>query len=309
MKMVKNPDYWDKGLPYLDGIQIDAVSEGMSQMLLFKTGSTHAIYDAMHTIAAQLRDEGHRFLFAPGSLYSLSFDVKNNKILADKRVRLAMEHAIDKDAICSGPGLNIYKPVYQVVPETSYAYNKACPPRKYNPARARQLLAEAGYPKGFSFKIFLQDSTWRDGLTAVQAYLADVGINMDINFVSTAVINTIIKGKIEPGAVCQMGTAVFSNALFPINYFWRSNAFEYPFVVKPNGIDALIDKARSARDNASMVKATRDVVKLLYDDETVVPLWVTPRIAVVDKSVQNPGYFINGDQLNNKFGRTTWFKK
>jgi hypothetical protein len=58
-----------------------------------------------------------------------------------------------------------------------------------------------------------------------------------------------------------------------------------------------------------MLKTTQDIVKLLYDDETIVPLWVTPRIAVVDKSVQNAGYFINGDQLNNKFGRSTWLKK
>ena len=310
MKMVRNPDYWEKGLPYLDGIEIDAVAEGLTQMASFKAGKVHAIYDAIHSIAAQLRDAGYPVLIAPGSLYSLSFDIKNNKILADKRVRQAIEYALDKEGICSGPGLNIYKPVYQIVPETSSAYNKACPPRKYDPAKAKQLLAEAGYPNGFTFKAFLQDSTWRDGLTAVQANLASIGIKMDINYVSTAVINDIIlKGKLEPGATCQMGTAVYSYALFPIDYFWRSDALEYPFVVKPPGIDDLIDKAKSAREDASMIRTTQDIVKRLYDDETVVPLWVTPRIAVVDKSVQNAGYFINGDQLNNKFGRSTWLKK
>jgi hypothetical protein len=48
---------------------------------------------------------------------------------------------------------------------------------------------------------------------------------------------------------------------------------------------------------------------LLYDDETVVPLWHTPRIVVLDKSVRDAGWFINDDPTNNKFGFRTWLKK
>ena len=55
---VKNPNYWQKGLPYLDGIAMNMISDPMTQMLTFKAGQANAIYSAQEA-AAQLRDEGY----------------------------------------------------------------------------------------------------------------------------------------------------------------------------------------------------------------------------------------------------------
>jgi len=309
MKMVKNPDYWEKGLPYLDGIQIDSVAEVTSQVAAIKARKAQVVFNADIPAGAQLRDEGYPINSVPGSLIMLSFDTKNKKILSDKRVRQAVEYAVDKEGICSGPGLNMFKPIYQIVPEISSAYNKACPPRKYDPAKAKQLLAEAGYPNGFTFKAFFRDTFWREGIVAIQDYLAKVGVKMDVQFVGASALSAIIlQGKIEPGAGSQMSTNFDSDALLTLDYFWRSDANQYPFVARPAGIDNLIDKAKSARDDASRIKTTQDIVKLLYDDETIIPLWVDPRIVVVDKSVQNDQFFINGHPLNNRYDKV-WLKK
>ena len=43
---VKNPNYWEKGLPYLDGIEINTVTDPMTQVIAFKAGQAHAIYAA-----------------------------------------------------------------------------------------------------------------------------------------------------------------------------------------------------------------------------------------------------------------------
>jgi ABC-type transport system substrate-binding protein len=118
----------------------------------------------------------------------------------------------------------------------------------------------------------------------------------------------ILQGKIEPGGASQMSTNFDSDALLTLDYFWRSDANQYPFVARPAGIDNLIDKAKSARDDASRIRTTQDIVKLLYDDETIIPLWVDPRIVVVDKSVQNDQFFINGHPLNNRYDKV-WLKK
>jgi len=56
-------------------------------------------------------------------------------------------------------------------------------------------------------------------------------------------------------------------------------------------------------------KINQQILKLLYDDVTVVPLWHYPRIAFVDKSVQNTGWFIHGDSAISEFGTRTWLKK
>jgi peptide/nickel transport system substrate-binding protein len=310
MKFTKNPNYWEKDLPYLDGIQWLVISDRMTQMLTFKAGQANAIYDADPALASQLRDEGYRVLIAPGAIFGLSFDVKNNKILSNPAVRKAIEYAIDKEAICSGPGMNLYKPAYQVVDTESPSYNKTCPPRKYNPAMAKKLLATAGYPNGFTLKCTFLNTYWKDGIEAIQAYLADVGINLDVNMVSQSVWDSIrVSGKILPGTGSQMTMNVFSNSLFVMASYWRTNSTNYSFIVKPEGCDELITKAEQAKDPANSVKFTKDIAKLLYDDATIVPLWVNPRVAVIDKSVQEHGWFINGDSNNNNFGRSTWIKK
>jgi ABC-type transport system substrate-binding protein len=307
---VKNPNYWQKGLPYLDGIQITIVPDPMTQMLTMKAGQANAIYDAPTTTTAQLREAGYPVQIAPGNLYVMTFDTKNSEIFAKRQVREAIEYAIDKEAICSGPGQGLYTPWYQVLAVTSPDYNKALTPRKYDPAKAKMLLTEAGYPNGFSFKMFVVDTAWKDGFVATQNYLNAVGIKMDINYVNVSIFNLIrAGGKIEKGACAFAPLWTSSNTLYALDYTWRSDSSTYPYIVRPAGIDKLIDQAKLSRDPAAVTKINQQIVKLVYDDQTIVPLWQNPRIGVVDKSVQNTGWFIYGDPDNNLFGTSTWLKK
>jgi peptide/nickel transport system substrate-binding protein len=308
--MVKNPNYWQKGLPYLDGIKISSVMNPMTQMMTFQAKQANAIYDAVPTTAAQLRDAGYKLVIGPGSAYTLSFDSKNSEIFKTVKVRQAIEYAIDKEAITSGPGLGLYMPIYQLVNSKSPDYNKSCPPRKYDPAMAKKLLAEAGYPNGFSFKGYFQDNTWKDGVVAVQSYLEKVGIKMEINYVNSAAYSQIrTYGKLEKGAATNAPLVARGNNLFMLDLYFRSDSAIYQYMARPAGSDALIEKAKASRNAADTTKLNQQIIKLLYDDETVVPLWHTPRIVVLDKSVRDAGWFINDDPTNNKFGFRTWLKK
>jgi ABC-type transport system substrate-binding protein len=310
LTLVKNPNYWQKGLPYLDGIEIKMVNDPMTQLITFKAGQANAIYDCAPIAAAQLRDAGYPLQIAAGGLIILTFDSKNSEYFSKPQVRQAIEYAIDKEAICNGPGVGLLTPVYQVVTSTSPDYNQACPPRKYDPAKAKMLLAAAGYPDGFSFKVFVLDSTWKDGWVAIQSNLDKVGIKMEINYVGTAGFNLIrTGGKIEKGAGANATFVTVSNILYPLDLFMRSNASQYGYIVKPSGIDELIDKAKLSRNPADVTKINQQIIKLIYDDEPVVPLWQNPRIVVVDKSVQDTGWFIAGDSNNNQFGTRTWLNK
>jgi peptide/nickel transport system substrate-binding protein len=308
LTLVKNPNYWQKGLPYLDGIEMAMVPDPMTQMLSLKAGQANAIYGAQETVV-QLRDEGFPLQMGTGSLAMMNFDIKNSEIFSKRQVRQAIEYAIDKEAIWKGPGQGLYKPAYQIISSDNPDYNKTCPPRKYDPARAKKLLAEAGYPKGFNFKFYILDTVWKDGFVAIQSYLDKVGIKMEINYLNVSAFNLIRGGQIEKGASGYHGIIISSNTLFTLDSYWRSNSSMYSYVVKPAGIDKLIDQAKLARDPAAITKINRQIIKLMYDDETVVPIWEFPRIAVVGKSVQNTGWFIYGDPDNNQVGTRTWLKK
>jgi peptide/nickel transport system substrate-binding protein len=309
LTLVKNPNYWQKGLPYLDEIKINVVPDNMTQMITFKAGQANAIY-AAGDYAIQLRDEGYPMQMGFGAAQALNFDIKNSEYFSKLKVRQAVEYAIDKEAICNGPGEGIYKPFYQIVSSESPDYNKACPPRKYDPAKAKKLLAEAGYPNGFSFKAFILDSAWKDGYVAIQSYLAQVGIKMEINYVNVSAFNLIRSGgKIEKGAAAYQSTQISANTLYMLDASFRSDSRDYQYMVKPAGIDKLLDQAKLSRDPAAITKINQQILKLLYDDVTIIQLWQHPRIAVIDKSVQNTGWFISGDPENNQFGTKTWLKK
>jgi peptide/nickel transport system substrate-binding protein len=278
-------------------------------MIMLKGGQAHAIYDAQAS-AAQLRNEGYSLQMAQGSLITMNFDAKNSEYFSKLKVRQAIEYAVDKEAICSGPGEGLYKPMYQFASSASPDYNPACPPRKYDPAKAKKLLAEAGYPNGFSFKVFILDTQWRDGWVAIQSYLDRVGIKMDINFVNVSAYNQIRQtGKIEKGAAALHTFVLSSNTLYMLDSYLRTDSRIFPYVAMPAGNDDLIDKAKLSRDPAAVTKINRQIIKALYDDQTVVPFWQTQRIAVLNKSVRNTGWFIAGDPANNEFGMKTWLKK
>jgi peptide/nickel transport system substrate-binding protein len=308
LTLVKNPNYWQTGLPYLDGIEMAMVPDPITQMLTLKAGQAHSIYNAQE-YAAQLRNEGYPVLMSAGPVYYISFDIKNSEIFSKPQVRLAMEYAIDKEAICNGPGEGLYTPLYQIVTDKSPDYNPVCPPHKYDPSKAIKLLADAGYPTGFSFKIFVNEANRKDIYVAAQSYLDKVGIKMEMNTANVSAFELIKSGKIEKGATAFSSFTPSSNTLFMLDSFWRSDSRTYGYVVKPAGIDKLIDQAKLSRDPATITKINRQILKLIYDDQTIVPLWQNPFIAVVDKSVQNTGWFIYGDADNNLFGTNTWLKK
>ena len=100
-----------------------------------------------------------------------------------------------------------------------------------------------------------------------------------------------------------------SNTLFLLDSYWRTDSRAFQYIVRPAGIDQLIDEAKLSRDPAAITKINQQAVKLFYDDATIIPFYIAPRAVVLDKSVQNPGWFIYGDADNNEFGHRTWLKK
>ena len=71
-----------------------------------------------------------------------------NKPTYKLKVREAIEYAIDKAALAKAVGFGYYPPLKMITPETEFGYDPSYPGRPYNPEKARQLLAEAGYPQG-----------------------------------------------------------------------------------------------------------------------------------------------------------------
>ena len=184
----KNSDYWMKGKPYLDGIDYLFIRDPMTQQVAMMTRDKEQRIDVLSVTsgeqAAMMKAKGFTILKMPVGPISLIPDSANAESpLANKKVREAISYAIDREGIAQARGFGIWKAAYQFQPDNMPTYIHNFRGTIYNPSKARQLLAEAGYPKGFKTKIIVMPAMVdRDAIIAVQRNLAEVGIQADMGF-------------------------------------------------------------------------------------------------------------------------------
>jgi len=182
VKYEKNPDYWQTGKPYVDAIEFRFVADYMTRQLSFKAGEAQYT-GALYPVDAHLLEaEGYRL--EPSELtfvWYFLFDGANaDSPFSNIKVREAIEYAIDKETIAQGIGEGFMGAAYQFAQPNAPYYAPNIEERVYNPEKAKALLAEAGFPNGFSTKIITDVRVKMDLVTAVRTYLKDVNIDCDL---------------------------------------------------------------------------------------------------------------------------------
>ncbi len=185
--LVKNPNYFKKGLPYLDGITFKIMPDPASVLSAFIAGRLDGIglyYYQLDTVKKEAPDAliteypgTHMWVLRVQPWIEGTKPLK--KPLDDKRVRQAISMAIDKPRLLKlawgGFGTVATGPVPPV-------YDDALPPAdqvKYNPEQAKKLLAEAGYPNGFSLELITWNLEYMTKPAQVlKEMLKEVGIDL-----------------------------------------------------------------------------------------------------------------------------------
>jgi peptide/nickel transport system substrate-binding protein len=186
---VRNPNYWEKGKPYLDGFKYFFVGDELTRVALFKSGGAEVLNtNGNGRIGNALKDAGYNIvtqLLGPNMLVPDS--ANPDSPWSNLKVRQAAEYAIDKESIATTFGAGWWRAVYQFSNPSSKAYDSTIAPRKYDVAKAKQLLTEAGYPNGFKTSLIAAPLQLnRDVVLAIQAQLAKVGIQADTQFPESA---------------------------------------------------------------------------------------------------------------------------
>jgi peptide/nickel transport system substrate-binding protein len=166
--------------------------------------------------------------------------------------------------------------VTQLANSKYLGYNPGYDPYPYNVAKAKQLLADAGYPSGFKTKILTNDLQ-KDTATSIQGYLKDIGITADLDVADSARYSSSL---FLPG----QGWSDLAVSLFGINpdatdvfiHFGPSPmTYRTGNILKSPEYLALCDKALQTYDQAQYVAVLKQIVKQATDDVMVVPLYTT----------------------------------
>lgn len=221
--------------------------------------------------------------------------------LQDVRVRQALWYAIDMDAIVEGLWNNtVIAADKSLVPEGAWQAD-GLTEYKYDPDKAKELLAEAGWDGSYTLQAVYYTGNLLDTITAIQQYWADVGVKMEFNLLTdnlTVLLWTPSADGVKSGVdwdLCFAGT----NALTLGELYNRhhSTANNNSTVLWDKDLDALIDKAKVAVTTEDQ-KAAYDAIQK-YENENVetIPLFYIPSWIITSKHLDMKGNAPGNDQF------------
>jgi len=295
-----NDDYWREGMPYLDGIEASFIPDPVTAAAKMEAGEADMwIYAQSVQSILDLEEMGltvNRGTGLSGMFWSLLPNSSDpDSPLAIQEVREAIEYAIDRPAIAEMLGFGEYEPLHQIASQDWPGYVEGYDPRPYDPAMAEQLLADAGYAGGFEISIMATDAA-RDAVSALQAYLGDVGIDVEPDIADfgryfTALFFTgwddlvLAASGINPDA-----TDLFVHFGPTPMTFMTGNIYKSPEYL------ALCDEALDPQyaDAFEAMDTIRDAVMQAGEDAMIIPLWRDLSVAVMQSYVHSDYFMIHG---------------
>jgi peptide/nickel transport system substrate-binding protein len=260
-KAVKNPDYWVKGKPYLDGIEITFVADPTTAQMLVQTGQVD-LAGATLRQAVDYKAEGLNVVVAPEADWVLVPDTANpDSPWANQKVREAVGYAIDRESLAEAFGYSYLKAQYQIPPPNSLAYNPNFTlGRSYDPEKAKQLLTEAGYAGGFETTIIEFPVTDENIVLALQSQLAQVGIKVDLETTDFGKWGTYMgPGSWPKNAALFAPVPGFDKAYLEAIQFIVSN-FGQSWARPPELMEAVNKALGTVTPDETLVRASTDII-------------------------------------------------
>jgi len=201
----------------------------------------------------------------------------------DQRVRLAANHALNRQALNDAETLGYSKLLGGIIPET-YDFALPLEPYAYDPPKAKALLTAAGYPQGFDAGTFACDAVYASQIEGVVNDLGAVGIRARVQPLERAAMLTAVREKTVQHLV-RVGNGAPGNAATRIETSMLSTG-TLSFLKDPE-IDQWFAQQAHERDRPTREALLHKIQQKAYDEAYVLPLWqlaflcVTgPRVAV-----------------------------
>jgi len=173
-------EYWGQKA-YLDSIECIFITDPVTQVMAMKAGEGDVTHSRDAKPMYDMKQAGFNILQNFMGMEAMNFNSRDaDSPFADVRVRQAFEYAINKDPIINTLGYGFWESAYQFPIPGMSGYLNDIVPRKYDPAKAKELLKEAGYENGFETTLVHGVWDFNDGLLSMQADLAEVGIKAKI---------------------------------------------------------------------------------------------------------------------------------
>ncbi len=274
--MERNEDYWG-GAPELEQVTFKFVPEGSSRVIMLETGEVDAVMDIPFAEIERLEaEEGINIVYEESvrNIY-IGFNMESELFKDNKELRQALNYAIDNQAICDVIFEGAYEPATAPILPPVFGYHEVGP-YEYDPERAQELMAEAGYEDGFEMELFHPVGRYpRDEQVAetVQGMLAEVGIEANLTTYDWGTYLDMV-GQEDPADreddayMLGWGTVTWDAdyGLYPLFHSeeWPPSSNRSYYANEE--LDALLEEARREMDPDMREEIYAEAIEIIWDD-------------------------------------------
>ncbi|MDZ4165060.1 MAG: peptide-binding protein [Smithellaceae bacterium] len=297
--LVSNHDYFE-GRPYIDGYIMRIIPDMATMFLELRAGGIDRmgltpLQYTRQTESNIFKNNYNKFRYLSFSYTYLGYNLKN-PLFADKRVRQAISHAIDKNEIINGVLLGLGKEATGPLKPGAWAYNDKVRKYPYDPKKARELLAEAGWRDSnndgildkdgqiFAFEIITNqgnDVRAKCG-EIIQRRLAEVGISVKIRIIEWAAFVNEFINKRRFDATILGWTIPMDPDMYDVWHSSKTGARELNFIsYKNKELDELLEKGRTTFDLEKRRKSYHRIQEILAEDQPYTFLYVPDALPIV----------------------------
>nr|WP_185907838.1 glutathione ABC transporter substrate-binding protein [Psychrobacillus soli] len=294
VSIVKNPDYWGEEVS-VERVVFKVVPEDATRLAMIETGEAHINDQVPVTEIERIEDSDTMELYRTEGLAVeyLGFNVEK-KPFNDVRVRQAISHAIEREAIISGVYNNVGTLANSAMSPKVFGYSESSKPLAYDLNAAKELLKEAGIKEGYKISLLTSDRKERINMAEViQSQLKGIGINVEIQVMEYGAFIEMTNNGEHEMFISGWGNATGDGDYNQYNLFHSSshgpagNSFYYD---NPE-VDNIIEQARQATDSDERKALYEKVLQIELDEAVYVPIRNYEHLAVSNKNVS--GYWLN----------------
>ncbi|MFH1790940.1 MAG: peptide-binding protein [Candidatus Omnitrophota bacterium] len=299
--LAANPGYFEHR-PYLDRIIYRIIPDPETSFLELQTEAIDVMaltplqYDRL-TDTDRFRRGYDKYRYPHLGYTFMAYNL-SNEFFSDKRVRQAINYAVDKSDVINGVLLGYGGICTGPFPPESWAYNSDLKPAEYDPRKALGLLKEAGWSdsdgdgwldkggKKFEFTVITNQGNSMRAKTAeiIQRRLAEIGIKVHIRVVEWAVfLNEFVNKRRFEAIILGWGLSLDPDC-YDIWHSSKTKPGEFNFAGYSNAeVDALLEEGRRTFDLKKRKEIYNRIHEIIYDDQPYLFLYVPDTLAAVHK--------------------------
>jgi peptide/nickel transport system substrate-binding protein len=284
---VPNPYYWDKSAVHWSKVVVKVIASPTAALEALQSGQVQVAMDQPVTSVPVAKQSGLHYVDPLTLLLGLGIldrDGKISKPLSNVAVRQALNYAINRPALAKVLGAGYGTPITQMAAPGWDSYDAALAQAyPYNPAKAKQMLAAAGYPHGFTLPVVSVAAVGQDLLAdALQGQLSAVGITVEPHIMTNtgAYFQAMSSGN-YPAATLSFGRLP---AAFDYADLYGPVAAFNPFKTASTQLTALDTKLTAVPADAEAAIA-KQMQALLVNQAWFVPVAATPLVVLYQSDV------------------------